>query len=107
VLRQICDQILRDEARHVEFQTEQLRRLQRGRTAPRLWATLALHRLLFVGATLVVAWSHRRTLSRGGFGFHRFRRACRREFTSDVLGRHEVLAATEGDPLVLEIRRRA
>jgi hypothetical protein len=107
VLRSICDQILRDEARHVEFQTEQLTKLQRGRAAPLLWATLALHELLFAGATLVVAWSHRRTLSRGGFGLRRFWSACRREFTSDVFGRHEVSTDTKSHPLTLEIRRRA
>ncbi len=85
ILSRICDQILLDEARHVEFQTEQLARLQLGRAAPLLSATLALHQLLFAGATLVVAWSHRATLSRGGFGFRRFWRACVSEFASSVL----------------------
>ncbi len=76
ILRRLCDQILLDEAAHVEFQTEQLARLQHGRAAPLLWATRALHRVLFVGATLVVAGSHRATLSRGGFGLRRFWGAC-------------------------------
>ena len=87
MLRRICDQILRDEARHVQFQTEQLARLRRERAAPLLWATLALHRLLFLGATLVVAWSHRSVLCRGGLGFGRFCRACLGEFAADVLAR--------------------
>jgi hypothetical protein len=84
MLRRICEQILRDEARHVEFQTEQLAKLRRGRPAPLLWTTLALHKLLFLGATLVVAWSHRFVLRRGGFSLRRFRRACLREFAADV-----------------------
>jgi hypothetical protein len=87
LLRRICVQILRDEARHVEFQTGQLAKLQRGRAAPLLWATRALHQLLFLGATLVVAWSHRSVLRRGGFGFRRFCRACLREFAADVRAR--------------------
>ena len=87
MLRRICDQILRDEARHVEFQTEQLAKLRRGRAAPLLWATLALHELLFLGAMLVVAWSHRRALSCGGFGILRFCRACLSEFAADLLAR--------------------
>ncbi|MET0153487.1 MAG: ferritin-like domain-containing protein [Candidatus Binatia bacterium] len=87
LLHCICDQILRDEARHVEFQTEQLAKLQQGRSALLLWATCAVHQLLFVGATLVVAWSHRSTLSRGGFSFGRFWRACLGEFRSSVLSR--------------------
>jgi hypothetical protein len=84
ILRRLCDQILLDEAAHVEFQTEQLARLQHGRAALLLWATRVLHRLLFVGATLVVAGSHRATLCRGGFGFRRFWRACLGEFDHGV-----------------------
>jgi hypothetical protein len=87
MLRRICDQILRDEARHVEFQTEQLTKLRRSRAAPLLWATLALHEILFLGAMLVVAWSHRFALSRGGFGIRRFCRACLSEFAADLLAR--------------------
>lgn len=84
ILRRLCDQILLDEAAHVEFQTEQLAKLQHGRSAPLLWATHALHRLLFVGATLFVGGSHRATLSRGGFRFRRFWRACLGEFDRGV-----------------------
>jgi hypothetical protein len=88
MLRRICDQILRDEARHVEFQTEQLATLRHGRAAPLLRATLALHELLFLGAMLVVAWSHRSALSRGGFNIRRFCRACLSEFAADLLARN-------------------
>jgi len=84
ILRRLCGQILSDEVRHVEFQTEQLAKLRRGRAAPLLWVTRALHQLLFVGATLIVTWSHRSVLSRAGCGFRRFCGACLSEFAADV-----------------------
>ena len=84
VLRAICDQILRDEYKHVEFQTEQLAILRINRGAVLLWATLALHRILFAGTVIVVGWSHRRTLRRGGYSGRRFWVACMREFRGDL-----------------------
>jgi len=105
-LRRICDQILRDEVRHVEFQTEQLARLRLGRAPLLLRATLALQQFLFVGATLLVAWSHRPTLARGGFGFRRFWGACRSEFARDFFGRVEPLNLA-GRPFAEPLKRSA
>jgi hypothetical protein len=93
VLRAICEQILRDEYRHVEFQTEQLAIMRLNREAAMLWLTLAAHRILFSGTVLVVGWSHRKTLARGGFSLRAFRRACMREFARDLAAmdpRHNV-----------------
>ena len=84
VLRAICDQILRDEYKHVVFQTEQLAILRLYRRAVLLWATLTLHRILFAGTVIVVAWSHRRTLRRGGYSGRRFWDGCMREFRGDL-----------------------
>jgi hypothetical protein len=84
VLRAICDQILRDEYQHVEFQTEQLAILRMNRNAVLLWATLTLHRILMAGTVIVVAWSHRRTLTRGGYSARRFWLGCMREFRGDI-----------------------
>jgi len=49
VLRTICDQILRDEYKHVEFQTERLAIMRSNRSAAPLWMTLALHRIFLSG----------------------------------------------------------
>ena len=84
VLRAICDQILRDEYQHVEFQTEQLALMRLNRRDTLLWITLALHRILFAGTLIVVGWSHRRTLARGGFSARRFWTRCMREFRRDL-----------------------
>jgi hypothetical protein len=84
VLRAICDQILRDEYKHVEFQTEQLALMRLKRGAALLWVTLILQRILFAGTVIVVGWSHRRALARGGYSMRRFRTACMREFRHDL-----------------------
>jgi hypothetical protein len=84
VLRTICDQILRDEYKHVEFQTEQLAIMRSNRSAAPLWMTLALHRILFVGTVIVVGWSHRRALARGGYSMGKFWAGCMHEFRRDL-----------------------
>ena len=84
VLRALCEQILEDEYNHVDFQTAQLAMLRRGRSAPLMFATVALQRLLAWTTTLIVAMSYRATLVRGGFSIGGFRRACASEFARDI-----------------------
>ena len=72
VLQRLCEQILNDEARHVEFQTERLGILRAPRAATLYRTTMLLQRIVF-GATSGVVWLvHRRALQRGGYGFKRF-----------------------------------
>jgi hypothetical protein len=75
VLRQICRQILRDEAPHVRFQCERLAILHRHRPRVLRAATMAVHRVLFAGVTLAIWAGHRRALKAGGYSFWRFWRA--------------------------------
>ena len=72
VLRRLCDQILRDEERHVQFQSQQLRKLRAGRARWPLTLTRMLQRGLFAAACLVVWVFHRRALQAGGAGFAAF-----------------------------------
>ena len=44
------------------------------RGAAMLWLTLAAHRILSSGTVLVVGWSHRKALARGGFSLVALRR---------------------------------
>jgi len=76
VLRRLCDQILRDERRHVQFQAQQLSRLQSVRGRWPLRVTRLLQRGLFAGACLVVWLFHRRALLAGGSWFGSFWRDC-------------------------------
>ncbi len=84
VLRVICEQIMREEIAHVEFQTEQLARLRFGRPAYGIRATRFLHRLLFYPTVIVVGLSHRMALRRGGLSLWQFFSRCHREFVRDL-----------------------
>jgi hypothetical protein len=79
LLRRLCEQLLRDEARHTRFHAERLALLRKDRAGWKNWLARAGHRLLFAGASLAVWVKHRRALRAGGLGFFSFLRACRRE----------------------------
>jgi hypothetical protein len=72
VLRRLCDQLLRDEIKHIRFHVERLALLQQGRRPWRVWLARTRHRLLFGGTCLVVWWRHRRAFQAGGYGFRKF-----------------------------------
>jgi len=80
VLRRLCDQILWDEVRHVEFQAEQLGKLRSGRPEPVRSATMGLQRFLYFGTVIVVWLFHRRAIRRGGLSFLGWWRSCWCEF---------------------------
>lgn len=54
VLRTLCDQILQDEVKHVEFQAEQLGKLRCYRNRFFQWITMAMQRFLYWGTCFVV-----------------------------------------------------
>ena len=72
VLRRLCDQLLRDEIKHIRFHTERLALMRRGRPRWRLFLTRLGHRVFFGGTCLVAWWAHRKALRAGGYGFSRF-----------------------------------
>lgn len=80
LLRRLCDQILYDERAHVDFQCGQLRRLRDGRRPLVVALTYAAQQGLFAGTLLVVWWSHRRVIRRGGMTIVEWVVACQREF---------------------------
>jgi len=79
LLRRLCEQLLRDEAKHVRFHAERLAILRRGRSRWRTWLGSTGHRVLYVGATLAVWLKHRCALRAGGLGFAAFHEACAKE----------------------------
>jgi hypothetical protein len=79
LLRRLCEQLLRDEAKHTRFHAERLAMLRKDRAGWRVWLARAGHRLLFAGASLAVWLKHRRALRAGGLGFVSFLQACRKE----------------------------
>jgi hypothetical protein len=80
LLRRLCDQILRDEASHVEFQAEQLAKLRARRGRLFYGVTLAAQRVLLAG-TCVVVWAvHGRVFRAGGQRFRDFWRGAWQHF---------------------------
>jgi hypothetical protein len=69
ILRRICDQLLQDEVRHVEFQVERLAILRAGRGIFGKTITAVSQRFLFLGTVLIVWVFHRAALRRGGVSF--------------------------------------
>ena len=72
LLRRLCDQILRDEVKHVHFQTERVAILRRGRRRMLVYLCQALHRIFMAGTCLVVWRQHRRAFRAGRYSFARF-----------------------------------
>jgi hypothetical protein len=85
VLRRLCDQLLRDEEAHVRFQCDQLRTLRKDRQGFGQVLTFGAHGFLYAGTVLVVWWSHRRVIRRGGLTVRDWWKQCWGEFTSALL----------------------
>src|SRR5205823_6297111 len=71
IVRRLCEQILRVEASHVEFQAEQLAKLRARRGHVLYGLTVIAQRILFLGTCLVVWVFHRRAFEAGGQNFRR------------------------------------
>jgi hypothetical protein len=72
VLRRLCDQILADEVKHVQFQSERLAILRRRRRPWVVSLQQSAHRLFLAGTILVVWRQHGRALRAGNWSFARF-----------------------------------
>ena len=79
VLRRLCDQILRDEQAHVEFQSQRLGILRRGRGRAMTGFTHGLHASFMFGTCVMFQPGHGRAMKRGGFGMVRFFASCQHE----------------------------
>ncbi len=69
VLYSICQQILRDEVKHIRFQYEQFAIIFRVRPLLLRILTLLIHRILYFSITLAVWVGHRKALQAGGYNF--------------------------------------
>ena len=78
-LRQLCEQILRDEHHHVIFQSQRIALLRAKRSRWSIAIRVALHRFLLAGTCLVVWRRHGRAMDAGGVTFSHFWRETGRE----------------------------
>jgi len=72
ILRTICNQIIRDEAAHVRFQSERLAIIAKGRGAAHLLLRYAFQRVLLFFALPIVWLGNREAYAAGGFSFLKF-----------------------------------
>lgn len=75
-LKEICDQVLRDEKMHVRFQAERLSILRKGRKRILLAVTNFIQRFLFAGTTAVVWMKCVGTLRAADYTFTSFFHDC-------------------------------
>jgi hypothetical protein len=80
VLRQLCNQVLRDESQHVRFQCERLAILRQRRRRISVALRQSIHIALMSGTCLVFWLKHARAMRAGGYGFWGFVRAVSRRF---------------------------
>ncbi len=78
LLKAICREILRDEADHLCFQGNALRKLRQGRAFPHANLVEALQLMLMIGTCAVVWGSHRQVLRCAGYSWRSFTAECLR-----------------------------
>ncbi len=81
LLAKVCDKLLADEAAHVRYESELIIYMRNSRPALASRIIGLLHRILFLGTTLVVYLEHRAVLRGGGYNFLEFCTACQSEFS--------------------------
>jgi hypothetical protein len=80
VLMELCERILDDELKHVEFQSITLYKLSQHRALTINTLSRSLHWTLMQGTIVVVWMYHKKVLLAGGYNFNDFFASCREEF---------------------------
>ncbi|MGE7766578.1 hypothetical protein [Peribacillus sp. NPDC096540] len=79
-LHDLCGQILRDEAKHVEFQSHTIKRLSKHRNKC-LKKSISFLRMFLLAGTLLTVWVyHYKVLKAGGYSFLKYFRSAFNEF---------------------------
>ena len=73
LLKQICVDILTDEAPHIEFQIERLIQIAANRKSNVAWHEL--YKIFFYSTSLVIWLAHKKAFEAGGYGFKRYMRS--------------------------------
>ena len=103
VLKRLCEQILRDEAMHIRFQSQRLAKLRRDQSRFRFVILAGLQWILFCGTCLVVWLFHSRVFRAGGLTFSRFWKHAHSEFQISV----RLMDSAEYEFLAQRIAKRA
>lgn len=80
ILRQICNQILWDEAHHLQFQAAAMEMIYQQRRNWKRWLMPTFRRVLLSGTIILVWWQHGQVLRAGGYRLGRFWKECWQEY---------------------------
>ena len=80
ILRQICNQILWDEAHHLQFQAAAMEMIHHQRSSWKRSFMPIFRRVLLSGTIVLVWWQHGRVLRAGGYRSGRFWKECWQEY---------------------------
>ena len=72
VLKQICTDILIDEAYHIDFQTERMAILFDTKSDISKFVSKYIYAIFFFGTSLVVWFAHKKLFKAGGTGFKKY-----------------------------------
>jgi len=84
LLKQICKDILIDEAYHIDFQTERLAILFETKSAAEKFIANKLYTIFFFTTALVVWMAHKRLFKAGGVHFKKFMRKMKYKYIKTV-----------------------
>ena len=84
LLKQVCTDILIDEAYHIEFQTERLEILFENKSLPSKFFANKLYTVFFFATTLVVWMAHKQLFKAGGVHFKKFMRKMRYKYFKTI-----------------------
>lgn len=80
VLIDLCNQILSDEEKHVQFQSETLHKFAQNRSVLFNRIVYILRRILFEGTLIIVWYQHKPVFKAGGYKLKSYYYECRHEF---------------------------
>jgi hypothetical protein len=80
VLIDLCNQILSDEEKHVQFQAETLQQFAQNRNVLFNRIVYILRRILFEGTLIIVWYQHKSVFKAGGYKLKSYYYECRHEF---------------------------
>jgi hypothetical protein len=100
LLKHICDQILKDEEMHINFQSFALKSFYDRKSTMEKWMARVMHRTLMTGTIFVVWIYHRKIYRAAGFNFSQFESETMHEYLRShkmIVGRETIIIRNHQD----------
>jgi hypothetical protein len=103
LLKQVCADILIDEAFHIDFQVERMKIIYSSKSTSRRWMRRQFYKLFYFATILTVWLAHKKVFKSGGNSFKQYLRKMKLKYRK-TLGRVGA-ESTSGTPKPLGIKR--